>query len=448
MNLDALDVLSRTEDQEEDQDTEVPRSIWHRILERRRWVGLLVVVSLLVMAGVLAFLSAGRDGFEDLPMFEVKRGELDITVTEAGELRAAEGENIKAPNLHNWHGQLKIIKLRAEGEKVDVGDMVLEFDREEYYKDIMDAEAQLLHTKAELEKALARQRERISGLKGTIEDKEASVRLSEINLQKMTYEARVEIERAELNLKRTQTALKEAKRNLETQEIVDRVEQMKHDLQIAKKEENLERAKKDYESLSVCATASGIVVYEKIWKGGRQEKIRVGDGIWGGHSLVQLPDLSTMEVETQANEIDAQRIRVGQHATVKLDAFPQLTFHGRVKQVAPLARPEEEAHNVQIFEVAISIEEQHEKLRPGMSAMSEIVVECVPDVVYVPVEAVFEKDDCMVVYRIEGGKRAIPVEVVLGKRSDTYVVIEEGLSAGDVVALEDLTALQEMVETL
>ena len=215
-----------------------------------------------------------------------------------------------------------------------------------------------------------------------------------------------------------------------------------------KKEENLERAKKDYESLSVCATASGIVVYEKIWKGGRQEKIRVGDGIWGGHSLVQLPDLSTMEVETQANEIDAQRIRVGQHATVKLDAFPQLTFHGRVKQVAPLARPEEEAHNLQIFEVAISIEEQHEKLRPGMSAMSEIVVECVPDVVYVPVEAVFEKDDCMVVYRIEGGKRAIPVEVVLGKRSDTYVVIEEGLSAGDVVALEDLTALQEMVETL
>ena len=448
MNLDALDVLNRPEDHEEDHDTEATRSIWRRVLGSRRRAGLLFGAFVLVAGGLFALLVTGGSGLGDLPMCEVQRGELDITITEAGELRASQGENINAPRLHHMHGELKIITLRAEGEKVDVGDLVIEFDREEYSKDIMDAEAQLLHTRAELEKALARQRERIAELKGTVEDKEASLRLSEIRLQKMTYEARVEIERGKLNLKRAQTALKEAKRNLETQEIVDRVERMKHDLQIANKEENLERAKKDYESLSVRATAAGIVVYEKIWKGGRREKIRVGDGVWGGNSVVQLPDLSTMEVETQANEIDAQRIHVGQPATVKLDAFPQLTFHGRVKQVAPLARPEEEAHNVQIFEIAISIEEQHDKLRPGMSAMSEIVVDCVPDVVYVPVEAVFERDDCMIVYRIEGGKRATPVEVVLGERSDTYVVIEEGVSAGDVVVLEDLIALQETVEAM
>ena len=444
MNLDALDVLSRTEDQGEDQDTEATRSFWYRMLRGKRRIGWLVGVPLLVVAVLLAFLLTGGAKFGDLPMFEATRGDLDITVTEAGELRAAKGEYINAPELHNWHGRLKIVRLRPEGEKVNVGDLVVEFDREEYYKDIMDSEAQLQHAGAEMEKILARQRERLSGLKGTIEDKEASLRLSEINLQKMTYESQVEIERAGLNLKRAQTALEEAKRSLRTQEIVDRVERRKSELWIAKKEENLERAKKDYESLSVRATATGIVVYEKIRKSGRRrEKVRVGDEVWGGHSLVQLPDLSEMEVETQVNEIDARRLRVGQRSIVKMDAFPGLIFHGRIKQVAPLAQPDEEAFNVQIFEVIISIEEQHDKLRPGMSAMSEIVVESVPDVVYVPVEAVFEKNDRMVVYRIEDGRRAVPVEVMLGKRNDTYAVIEDGVSEGDVLALADPTVPRE-----
>ena len=441
MNLDALDVLSRTEGEGEDQDTEAPRSFWYRMLRGRGRIGWLVGVPLLIVAVLLAFLLTGGAGFGDLPMYEATRGDLDVTVTEAGELRAAKGEFINAPEVHNWHGRLKIVRLRPEGDEVKVGDLVIEFDREEYLKDITDGEAELQHARAEMEKVLARQRERISGLKGTIEDKGASLRLSEINLQKMTYESQVEIERAGLNLKRAQTALVEAKRNLETQEIVDRVERRKNEIAIAKKEENLERSKKDYESLSVRATAPGIVVYEKIRKSGRRrEKVRVGDEVWGGHSLVKLPDLSEMEVETQVNEIDAQRIRVGQGAIVKLDAFPGLVFHGRVKQVAPLAQADEEAFNVQIFEVVISIEEQHDNLRPGMSAMSEIVVESVPDVVYIPVEAVFERDDRLFVYRIEGGRRAVPVDVTAGKRNDTYVVIEDGVSEGDVVALADPTA--------
>jgi len=440
MNLDALDALSRTEERAEDHDAKATKSIWRRVLQRRKRVASLAAALVLVAGCLLAFLLAGGAALEDLPVFQAERGDLDITITEAGELRAASGEYIRAPRIHGRRGRLKIVRLRAEGEKVEVGDLVIEFDREEYYKDIMDAEAELQYAEADLEKTLARQRERIAELKGTIEDREAGVRLAEINLQKMTYESKMEIERSELNLKRRQASLEEAKRNLKTQEIVDRVELRKHDLQIAKKGENLERARRDYENLQVHATAPGIVVYERIWKGGREEKIRIGDEVRGGHSLVQLPDLSVMDVETQVNEIDARRIRTGQEAAVRLDAFPGLTFHGTVKQIAPLARPEEDAHNVQIFEVTVCIEEQHDKLRPGMSAMSEIVVDRVPDVVYVPVEAVFEKDDRLIVYRLEDGKRAVPVDVTVGKRNDTYVVIEDGLSEGDVVALMDPTA--------
>ena len=72
----------------------------------------------------------------------------------------------------------------------------------------------------------------------------------------------------------------------------------------------------------------------------------------------------------------------------------------------------------------------------------------VSDVVYIPVEAVFRKDDRTIAYCIEDGKRAASVDVTVGKRNDTYVVIEAGLFEGDVVALEDPIASQEIVEAL
>jgi multidrug efflux pump subunit AcrA (membrane-fusion protein) len=238
----------------------------------------------------------------------------------------------------------------------------------------------------------------------------------------------------------------------------------KQELNVAEEERELDRAEKDLEHLSVLAENPGLVVYEKIWKGSRPVKIRVGDEIWGGATLVTLPDLSTMRVKTWVNEVDVDKVEVGQPVNITLDALPGPVFHGKVTSVASLGREKEGDKNVKVFDLEVEIEEQDGRLKPGMTATSEVVIQTVPlrpeleedeisepaegDIadlpLYIPIDAVFEKSGRTLVFRIEGG-RPKEQEVVLGERNDNYVIILEGLGSNDRVTLRDpTTTLEEL----
>jgi multidrug efflux pump subunit AcrA (membrane-fusion protein) len=143
-----------------------------------------------------------------------------------------------------------------------------------------------------------------------------------------------------------------------------------------------------------------------------------------------------MQVRCLVGEVDIKRVQVGQQAAVRLDAFPGPVFRGQVAQLAPMATPQPDAPDVQVFEVMIGFHDQDERLRPGMSAQVEIVLENLPEVLSVPLAAVFEQGDTAVVYCLRQGAFArVPVE--LGRRSATTAEVHAGLREGDVVALKE-----------
>ncbi|MCL6506427.1 MAG: hypothetical protein K6T59_05340, partial [Bryobacteraceae bacterium] len=75
-------------------------------------------------------------------------------------------------------------------------------------------------------------------------------------------------------------------------------------------------------------------------------------------------------------------------------------------------------------------------LRPGLLADVEIIVERIPNAIHVPAQAVFEKEGKPVVY-VKVGERFEPRFVKLSKRSESAVVIAEGLKPGEIIALAD-----------
>ena len=241
-----------------------------------------------------------------------------------------------------------------------------------------------------------------------------------------------------MNWHRTERALAAAKENLAAQEVVYRVDVAKHQANVARKQQRYDRARRHYERTSILATRPGIVVYRKIWKRGtdRRSKVTVGDHVWGGRALMDIPDLSQMQVICLVGEVDVKRMQLGQKACIRLEAFPGPVFHGEVVKVAPMASPQPGAPNIRVFELLVDIEEQDARLKPGMSTEVEIVLETVPDVLSIPLDAVFERGDTQIAYRLQG-RSFEPVEVVLGKRSATAVVVESGLEAEDVIALKD-----------
>ncbi|HCL29662.1 MAG TPA: hypothetical protein DIC52_14635 [Candidatus Latescibacteria bacterium] len=427
---------------------------------KRLLVALLLVV--VVAAGVAASRVLLKEETSAIASFPVQQGKFVITLNlKQGELEAVNAEQINAPNVR---GQLKITKLFPEGEVVEVGDLIIEFDRVEFEKKVTEESQELEAARGELKKTTANQQVEISRQQGDIENKEAALRLAQLQIEKMKFESFIDKEEAKLKGKQAELALKQAHKQFEAQSVVDSVELRKRELNVAEEERELDRAEKDLEHLSVLAENPGLVVYEKIWKGSRPIKIRVGDEIWGGATLVTLPDLSTMRVKTWVNEVDVDKVEVGQPVNITLDALPGPVFHGKVTSVASLGREKEGDKNVKVFDLEVEIEEQDGRLKPGMTATSEVVIQTVPlrpeleedeisepaegDIadlpLYIPIDAVFEKSGRTLVFRIEGG-RPKEQEVVLGERNDNYVIILEGLGSNDRVTLRDpTTTLEEL----
>ncbi|KPK66944.1 hypothetical protein AMJ82_11600, partial [candidate division TA06 bacterium SM23_40] len=381
---------------------------------------------LLAVVAVVAFILLARGRIAtrhgDIASFEAERGEFVIAVTESGELEAKNAINVSAPSVRTSSRRLQIVELVPEGTEVKEGDFLIQFDTQEVQKQINDEEAELEISHADLEKERASQASLMAQLESNLQDAQASYELAQLRLEQVKYEADVEVEKARLELQRAEIALKQAGSKLEAQKVINRAELQKLSLRIRQAEEELAKAERGLEDLTVKAPKPGLVVHSKIWKGGdEQEKIKVGDQTWPGQKLIEIPDLSVMLLKTHVNEVDISKVVKGQEVEIRLDAFDEPTFHGIVTEIASLARKKEQESDVKVFDVTVGIDHSDPKLKPGMTARAEIVVEKIPDVVYVPIEAVFEKEDTTVVYTISSLPR--PTKVKTGKRNDNYVVL-------------------------
>ena len=393
--------------------------------------------------------------------FPVQQGEFVISLElKGGELEAIKAENITAPHVR---GELKITHLFPEGEKVEVGDLLADFDNVEFLKRVTDADQQLEVAKAELAKSNANQKATMTRLEGELKNQEAQLRLAELQVEKMRFESTIQKEETQLAARQAELRLEQAESQLESQLVIDKAQTRQLELDISRKGRELKKARSDLSNLKVKAEKPGLVVYAKKWSPSGPTKIRVGDEIWGGQELITLPDLTRMQVKTYVNEVDVDKLEKGQLATIKLDALMELAFHGKITTIANLGREKEGEKNVKVFDVMIEIGEEDSRLKPGMSATSEVVIETVPpraapqpdtvvqetteeipnpppEPLYIPLDAVFEKSGETIVYRLQDG---LPVEqiVVLGKRNDNYVIVQEGLGPDDRVTLRDPTII-------
>lgn len=422
-----------------------------------RWLPFFIIP---VAALIYWIASSGSEESTDLVTYPVEQGEFVISLhLKGGELEAVEAENIVAPRVR---GELKITHLFPEGEKVDIGDLLVQFEPSDFQKRMADDEQQLEQARAELEKTQATQKADIAGLEAAIANEEANLRLAELQVERMAFEAMVEKERAQIEARKAKLSYQQAVEKLQAQKIVNAAEIKKRELNIERQQRDVERTQKELDAITINAEKPGLVVYGKVWKGSGPEKIRVGDNIWGGVNIISLPDLSHMQVKTYVNEVDVDKLAIGQYATIKLDALPGPSFTGKISNIATLGREKEGEKNVKVFDITIEIDQQDERLKPGMTATSEVVIETIPPrqpavadsiqpppseeiiaesapmPLYIPLDAIFERDGRTVVYRLIDGQTE-ETEVALGKRNDNYVVVEEGLKPDDRVALHDPT---------
>lgn len=154
----------------------------------------------------------------------------------------------------------------------------------------------------------------------------------------------------------------------------------------------------------------------------------------GGSLLFSLAEIGPLHLQGLVDENEVARVRVGQTARIRTEAFGERFFRGRVREIAPVGN---RLQNVTYFEVEIEItDEDAHLLRPRMSGEAEIVTEVVEDGLLIPETAL----------RYDGNR--IYVETIQRGESDRIVAadVEVGIVDGDRVQV--LSGLKEGAEVL
>ena len=158
--------------------------------------------------------------------------------------------------------------------------------------------------------------------------------------------------------------------------------------------------------------------------------------VTGGTLLLSLAGTDRLFLEGLVDENEVARVALGQEARIRTEAYPGRVFAGRVREIAPVGRREQ---NVTYFEVEVEVTDpEGELLKPRMSADADIVTELVPDALVVPATALRYEGEKTYVETVmrESDARVVRTDVKIGILDGARVQVLEGLAEGSEVLLK------------
>ncbi len=361
---------------------------------------------------------------------------------------------------------VKVSKVNyKEGDYVEAGTVVVEFDGDDYNRKIAELNARYQIDDARSAKAIVDSQVKIADLQKEIEDDQkwldekniyyTAVKNYKAEADKYFYDADTvakyrEVE--ELVARRDGVTIEgyEAKeKGIKTKQ--DQIEQLRQEIYLATLEQNYSQtytqvdAKDDvYESMEktqVSAPFSGYIVTMNVEEGNNYQT---------GSTVFTIADTSGYVVEATVNEYDVASIQQGLPAVVKFEATGDEEFKGEVTYVSlaseatlsgtnaaasAMAAAGTTGGTTATYKVKIKLADNDERLRVGMTAKASVILDSVSNVFAAPYDCVQEKDDgSLFINEIldDGTKKEIPVKK--GLESDYYVEITgEGLKDGMTV---------------
>jgi biotin carboxyl carrier protein len=358
---------------------------------------------------------------------KIEKGKFLATITETGELHSVNSKLIIMPFFGWEYGRPQIIQLEKEGTIVEKGQIVGMIDTAGVVRVLGQKEADLEIAKADLEKMKVEHITQIEKIDGELKSAEAALKQAHIDTQRVRFESTSQKEINKLKLKIAQINFNKAKDKIEHTQSIQKEEILIQQAKIKQTVSEIEKAKRTIDKFILRAPSKGMVVYRK--KRRSSEKISVGDQLFHGEAMIELPDLSKIKVLTSVNETDIEKIKVGLEASVKLDAFPKISFSGKIITVSKICHKKDRESNIKIFDVEILLEKADRLLKPGMTVSCEIVTSEIEDVLFVNNEFIYEDENGFFLY-IGGQSDKNKVKVKIGPRNNKLVVVYGDIKPG------------------
>lgn len=406
---------------------------------RKRMAIWAVLLTLSAVGGYAAYRYGATATPVEVQVGKVRMGEFVISVRTRGEIKSTRSEVIMAPQAPD----LRITKLAESGRPIRRGEVVVEFDAASQEQQLLEkstsvrtADSQIVQTKAShrivdemdamnlmtsefnLERAKldASKAEVVSAIEGAKSRIDVGIFEGELGQQKTTMKAHDVSQNADL----------------------ERLRQTKD-----KTVRDMDRARSYLGKMVLRAPNDGVVNVMPNYRtpgswGQSPPPFKEGDRVSTGNAIAEIPDLSQMRVDLKLDEVDRGKMEIGQKVHVRVDAIPEKEFEATLDWISPIAQVNFRGMGAteKTFPARATLTSVEPRLRPGMSASVEIVIESRPNLLMMDARASVMSRGKPSVY-IQRGPDFLLIPVEVGARNEKEIIIVKGLKKGDVVALEN-----------
>jgi len=393
----------------------------------RKWLIIGIVVAVVVVVGALGlYASSGNTKIDPTKLGKVERADLAKSVVATGKVQPITKVELKS----KASGIVKQLRVDA-GDKVKVGQVLAELDREEIEARVSQARAQLQASEANMKASSA-----------DLERAKVDAEGPDVPLLKRAYERAQNMAKDGVV---SASALDDAQKNYEmalnkqnvskAQLIVGNAKVGQAQAQVEQDRANLKQLVEQLNYTEIVSPIDGIVLSRDVEVGDAVSSILV---LGSSATLVMtLGDTSEVYVKGKVDESDIGKVYLGQPARIKVESFKDKTFTGKVTKISPMGV---EKDNVTTFEVRASINNPGGELKANMTANAEVILEEHKNVLQIPEGALIydkEKQASVEVPDPKGkeGKRKVAVKIGISNGAKTELV-DNSLKENDQVVLQ------------
>jgi HlyD family secretion protein len=403
----------------------------------RRWI--LPTIVTVALAGVAATLFSARDpgtpatnGRREATYIVEKR-DFVRALRLSGTVEAVEATTVSAPRLSGPNSSsLVITRLVKGGTTVRPGDLLVEFDRQAQLTNSLDRRAELNDLEQQIRRREAEENAARARDDSELKQADSAVVRAELEMAKNEMIPKIQAEKNTQALEQAKARREQLKKTFDLKRKAAQADIRILEIRRAKAENAMKMAETNAARMEVRSPIPGLAVIRTMWKSQGMTEILEGEEVRAGVPVVDIVNPDRMRVRVRVNQSDINELRAGQAVHVGLDAYPDLTFAGRISQISPIAVTSTLSPKVRYFVMLAEIDGSHEKLMPDLTAYLDVELRRTPSAIVVPRDAIVVDGEKTTV-RVREGSRSQTRQVSIGAFSAHEALVTSGLDEGAVI---------------
>ncbi len=291
----------------------------------------------------------------------------------SGTVEAVRASTVVVPRLAGQAtNSLVITALVPAGTRVGPGDVLVQFDPQDQIRNAMDRRAEVVDLDGQIQKKRADQAIAGAADDTSVAQAEHDLDRARLDLAKNEFVAPVEAEKNQLAFQQAEAKLAQLRETARLKRKAAAADLRILEIRRDRSARALQYAEGNAKLMTVHATFAGVVVLKSIYRGNGMSEVQEGDEVRPGLPILDIVDPTAMRVRALVNQADVLAVQPGLPAVIRLDAYPELKFDGRVDVLSPLGVASSLTPAVHTFTALISIRGTHPRLMPDLTASVDL----------------------------------------------------------------------------